>query len=405
MQSSSREKLEVIIGNPWLVKAGIPLILSATAFIAAKILSNRASPVSQEEEELQAGSPSVEIETDLVEILEELKRREYELEKRFLIYQDMKERESTDMDIRNKLCMEMKRLEFLAREASLMEAEAKRMENLMVEYLRVVKKLATSGWEKGLLQKKARKLRKRVGEKSKVVKEQSFCIKARDEEMMRSQRELERKSEVIVELENEVRLIKGVADQLNEEKIEILGKLEMVERSALAKPKIEEVVTKEQYDKVVEEVEHKEKDPTEMENELIHLRWSNACLRHELKRCQEQLESAEEDTNGKSNLELESSPREARKLQELFNDVECDGSGSPLVCDIDKEGSCLTQNGRVSRRKRLARKLRKWVEGGGKIDENQKHEEMIKCFGRHSVAHSEEAYDNFVHPRNSFSSV
>ncbi|KAL8168188.1 hypothetical protein V2J09_009687 [Rumex salicifolius] len=390
MESSSGVKLEAIMRNPWLVKAGIPLLLSTTALITAKILKKRASspvsPVLVKEEDDEGDhsssiSQAIEIETNLSAKLEDLKRREYELEKRFFIYQDLKERESMAMEIRNKLFLETNQLEFLAKEASLMEAEAQRLEELMAEYNRVLKKLENSRMERSLVEKKARKLRRRVMEKSKVVRKQSLCIEARDEEMIRNHRELERKNE--------------------EENIELLNKLEMVERSASTKPMIDEdFVTKEAYDKVMEELEKTVKDQAAMENELIHLRLSNACLKHELKSCQEQLESVQEDTEKKSHLELKSSTKEVVTLQQLFHEVECDGS--PLV--HDNEGSCLTQDGRFSKRKRFVKKLKKWVEGG-KINEKQKNEEMNKCIRRNSVAHSEDAYESFAHPRDSFSSV
>ena len=86
---------------------------------------------------------------------------------------------------------------------------------------------------------------------------------------------------------------------------------------------------------------------TEVE-ELIYLRWSNACLRHEL-----------------ANMVL----------------GHCENGYG------EQASTC-------SKRKKFVQRLKKWVEGSekgkGNLDGKVRHE--IKCFGRHSVSDDKEEH-------------
>jgi len=153
----------------------------------------------------------------------------------------------------------------------------------------------------------------------------------------------------------------------------------------------------EDYNRLVNELEQLHKDRAAETTELIYLRWSNACLRHELMRShghQQQLQLQIEDK--KNYLELELVGREI---------ADCD-----LEQQQQHEEPCLgvaSSSKTYSKRKRLLKKLKKWVEGGDEgmqsnMDEKGKHE--INCFGRHSVSEGAEE-DHQIYSRRSCSSA
>ena len=157
-------------------------------------------------------------------------------------------------------------------------------------------------------------------------------------------------------------------------------------------------VSMEDHEKVLKELEQLQKDGADEAKEMAYLKWSNACLRHELQRCHEQ---ANREASGHvSEPERESGePRINGEMQ----DCNCSLSGY-------EDGHCLAGGSRNSiatghvhsRRRRLIQRFRRWVEGG-KNEEKEKSE--IRCFGTHSALQEADIDGQFVHARNSCSSV
>ncbi|KAM2549477.1 hypothetical protein TB1_013841 [Malus domestica] len=150
---SSTSKADIII-KPVLLKAGIPLALSVAGFICAKIVANPSvnpkgssletddqvcsletnSPKFRYEDGLHSFSSTCMHSTECLEIqdnkreleeeisrlrirLDELQKRESELELQFIRYCDLKEQESVLMEVSNMLLLLVARVEFLEREA------------------------------------------------------------------------------------------------------------------------------------------------------------------------------------------------------------------------------------------------------------------------------------------------
>lgn len=282
---SSISKAEII--KPLIFKAGIPLTLSVAAFVYAKIVARRSFPKDPRLEKTgqnsldtnsQFGSeksfhslnsmcfPSVERNEPLVmdtnftnsmerlgvwdkpdleeEILglkcrfEDLRNREQELEMRFIRYHDLKEQESALMQLRNMLLLEMAHIEFLDREISLMEDESRRFEKLLAESLRLLEQLEYWKSESGLLQRKVEKLLRMKKVQSNLIREKDMKIRAREGELSRTQKALESRTNLVNKLEDEVRELRMVLDQLHEEKNELLKKLELEETSTSSFSKV-----------------------------------------------------------------------------------------------------------------------------------------------------------------------
>lgn len=152
-----------------------------------------------------------------------------------------------------------------------------------------------------------------------------------------------------------------------------------------------EGVGMEDYNRLVSELEKLQKDRAAETTELIYLRWSNACLRHELMRSHGQQQLQIEDKKKYLELELEEPCREIAGCdQEQQHEEPCLGVA----------GSSKT----FSKRKKLLKKLKKWVEGGEMMASNmdEKGKREINCCGKSSVSEGE---DHLVCSRRSCSSV
>ncbi|KAK4839684.1 hypothetical protein QYF36_024005 [Acer negundo] len=428
----STSKVQVM--KPVLLKAGIPLAISVAGFVCAKIMARRTillkdSKTSDSSEELRDDESyhslnstssmiceeedgqivtsanfmnsvaiseyqeNLDYEQEISELrcrVEELQKKEWETKLQFARYHDLKEKESALAELKNMLLLEVAYVEFLDREISYMEAENKRHINLVVEYVKILEQLQHWKSESGLLQRKVKKLLKRTKEQSRIIREKNSKLDAREAELLTNNDALEKKSNDIMKLEDDVRGLQAVIDQLQEQKSELMNKLQLVEQSNSSKM--------EDYEQLVNEHEQLQKDRAAEVKELIYLRWTNACLRHESMRNQAEKEKNQEEKD--------------------IVDLAFEGIGEIGECGIENHLNGLAlEHGELcslnvenattcSKKQKLLKKLRRWVDGSEKMKfckfgEKEKHE--IKCFGRHSVDEAEE--EHLIHARKSCSSA
>ncbi|KAJ1418891.1 hypothetical protein SESBI_15494 [Sesbania bispinosa] len=195
-----------------------------------------------------------------------MKMRELALRLQFDQYCDLKEQESLLGEIKNILSLETARVDFLDREISSMDTENKRLENFVEE--------ASEAKEESKAQ-------------TRLAEEQALKIKAEEAEILRNCDALENKINAIGKLEDEMRELQRVLDQLQDEKNELVKKLDTAEKSYASK--------------VLDELEKGKKERADEAKELIYLRWTNACLRHDLTRHHEQQQNQD-----RNHAELES---------------------------------------------------------------------------------------------------
>ncbi|XP_052176130.1 protein CHUP1, chloroplastic [Diospyros lotus] len=399
----ARAKAEVI--KPVLLKAGIPLAISVAGFIIAR-LSARRNPVSNQHEEgsredesfhgldskslasmgddeqdvltgTRYGSDEEEEIFRLRYRIRELQEKEGQLEARFLLYCNAKEEESILMELQSNLLLEIACVEFLGREASSMEAENRRLEELGVEYLKILEQLGAARLEKRLLHRKVKKLLRKTRGMSCVIRQKNMQIEAGEAELLRNQKEGERKDNVIRAMEDQIPELRSLIDQLQKEKNELQNQLQLAENSASSQI---EAKGEEDYNELVKELERVKKDQSVEAEELVFLRWCNACLRHQLmKKNQEEEEEEEtEERNPKPQFDLG-----AHHEHEHEHDHDHDHSKRP----------------------KLIQKLKRWVEGSEKmkqkVDGNQKH--GGKCCRGSSVSDGTENH-HLLPPGNSCSS-
>ncbi|CAN6832324.1 unnamed protein product [Brassica oleracea] len=385
--------------KPVILKVGVALVLSATGLFLARFVSrkeeNEVTSSARNQESTSSSSrrndgeqeEETEIRRDhqqqqeilgLRSRLEEVQRKEYEMELRFERYCNMKEQEVMLMEHKSMLSLEKTQLDFLRRELSGMEEEYKRGQDLVIVFLKLVGEIQELRSENWFLEGRAKKLRRRGKQLYRVLKEKSMRSTSVEKELLKCLDELEMKNSVVKELEGEVKDLKARVDVLQEEKEEV-------------SLKSSEMVNVEDYKKVLEEYEDLKKDHANGVSEVINLRWSNACLRHKVMR---------NETNYE---EVTFSPN--RNLQEYLEmEEQADALALTVVADHEHHEETNHNDDHhheTSRRKRLMKKLKRWVEGNEK-GRSTKLEE--RCFGRHSLTVEPEDEQMF-HSRRSCSSV
>lgn len=272
---SSTSKAEIM--KPMILKAGIPLALSVAGFVCARLIARRSvnprDPLFENRPEVDSqfrdeqslhsfGSstsvPSIEsekpmdhtnftismesfelgdepnVKEELLRLrtrIEELQKREWELETQFLRFCDLKEKESMLIQLRSMLLFEMSQVELLDRDISSVEAEKNRLETLVAEYLRILEQMEVWKSKNGFLHRKVKKLLRKIRVQSRLIREQGSKIEAREAEILRAHDALETRTDIVKELEEEVCELKVKLDHQQEEKNELLEKLELAEKS------------------------------------------------------------------------------------------------------------------------------------------------------------------------------
>lgn len=252
-----------------LLKAGIPIAVSVAGFIFARIMAQKSYPkesssfesdqvsslsletnsrdfrdedsfdslgctcvLSMEESpDIRDYKPEMEQEISrLRSRLEDLQKRESELEMEFISYCDLKEKESALMEQRNILLLEITRVEFMDKEVSSMEAERQRLKELAGEYSKVLEQLKHMKSEYELLQREVKMLLTKANVQACIIREQDLKLEAREAQVLRIHDELETRTKVTKTMEDEIGELRVILDQLQDEKTRLLEKLELKEK-------------------------------------------------------------------------------------------------------------------------------------------------------------------------------
>ena len=228
--------------KPVILKVGVALVLSATGLILARFVSRKednevtssaSNPESTssssrrndgEEEEEHTESLGDHQQQEILGLrsrLEELQRKEYEMELRFERYSNMKDQEVLLMEHKTMLSLEKAQLDFYRRELSAMEEEHKRGQDLVIVFLKLVGEIQELRSENWFLEKQAKKLRRGGKQLYRLVNEKNRRSIAVEKELLKCVDELEMKNSIVKELEGEVKDLKARVDVLQEEKKEV----------------------------------------------------------------------------------------------------------------------------------------------------------------------------------------
>ncbi|CAK9323110.1 unnamed protein product [Citrullus colocynthis] len=255
--------------EPMLLKIGIPLALSAAGGVCAIMMARGSFPASlnlfkprsklienenfhsislEKEEILEAEGEKPNVEEVILSLkgkVEDLERKEMDIERQFIWYQNLKEREALLVELRNTLVLDMAHIDFLEKEIMLMEEENKRFESLVREYLGVSEQLEGQKTENKLLEREVKRLKKKLKDQSKIIREKNLKIEDSKTQLWRNNEEMETKKRMIEKLGNEVKELKMQMGQLQEEKNKALPTISEIEA--------EKSVTMEDFNKLSNE--------------------------------------------------------------------------------------------------------------------------------------------------------
>ncbi|KVH97961.1 hypothetical protein Ccrd_023813 [Cynara cardunculus var. scolymus] len=234
--------------------------------------TNKELPISEAE------SPAKEIK-NLVNTVKTLKERERNLEIQLLEYYGLKEQQAAVMELQNRLKLNNLEAELFTLKIEALQTDNKRLQTQMADYAKVVTDLEAA-------KAKIKVLKKKLRSEAVQNKEQILDLQQRVEKMQEDEHKgvakIDPKDELnlrkLKDLEAEVEELRKSNYSLEIEKSELGQRLEDTEK---LKEELERL--KKENEDLTKEIERLQADRCGDVEELVYLRWINACLRYELR--------------------------------------------------------------------------------------------------------------------------
>ncbi|KAF3324533.1 protein CHUP1 [Carex littledalei] len=223
-------------------------------------------------------------------LAETLLERERGLEVQMLEYYGLKEQEEAMKEMENVLKTNCNEAKFLSLKVESLEEENVRLKNQILDLEKVTNKLDKNKEEIKMLKKRLRSDDDNAKEKIALLRESIDTLADKEDKSAADYEEIERKLERVKVLEVEVNELKKLNARLEEENSGLAHRLDSVQfvaSSAMRGPEeqvLEEAIRlREMNEKLEQEVSQLRNDHCLSVEEVVYLRWLNACLRHELK--------------------------------------------------------------------------------------------------------------------------
>ncbi|KAK4349894.1 hypothetical protein RND71_029207 [Anisodus tanguticus] len=282
----------------------------------------------------------------LKNIVKSLEERERTLEIQLLEYFGLKEQETAIMELQNQLKINNVEAKLFGLKIESLTADKMRLEAKVVDYAKVVSELEAAKVKIKQLKKKVRS----EGEHSKehILALQEKVLKLHDQEKktVEAESDVQLKLRKLKDLENQADEWKKSNQSLRKENSDLAHRLESVQiiASSVLEDEQTEALKEEtlqlrkQNEDLAKEVERLKADRCNDAEELVYLRWINACLRYELRNYQ--------PVAGKTiarDLSKTLSPKSGEKAKQLIleyaNKEESQGERDVNVSDLDSKWS------------------------------------------------------------------
>ncbi|KAI3521463.1 hypothetical protein L1887_10931 [Cichorium endivia] len=251
-----------------------------------------------------------------------LKERERNLEIELLQYYGQKEQETAVMELQNRLKLNNMEAKLYALKIESLQADNKRLQVQMSDYTKAVTDLEAARAKIKLLKKKHKS---ETQENKKLILDfQQRVQKMQDNEhknMVKVDLDIELNSDKLKSLETEVEDLRKSNDSLQLEKAELERRLDCVqmlatsilEDSETEKLKEESENLKKQNEDLSQQLERIQADKCADVEEIVYLKWINACLRHELRN----YKPGSDETSARD-LSKSLSPRSEEKAKQMI---------------------------------------------------------------------------------------
>ncbi|XP_057872631.1 protein CHUP1, chloroplastic isoform X1 [Cryptomeria japonica] len=240
-------------------------------------------------------SNSVELER-LRNLVKELEEREVKLEGELLEYYGMREQQTSIGELQRQLQIKVVEIDMLKLRINSLETQKKKMEE-EVAIAATKKELEVARTRIKELQKQIQMDSGQTKEQLLMLKQQVASLQAKEKEASKKDFGIEKKLHHLKELDVEVVELRRANKELQHEKRELTVKLDACEAkiATLSKMTESEIVAKEREETnslrhmnadLLKQVEGLQVNRFSEVEELVYLRWVNACLRYELRNYQ-----------------------------------------------------------------------------------------------------------------------
>ncbi|KAJ6797026.1 protein CHUP1, chloroplastic-like isoform X2 [Iris pallida] len=222
-------------------------------------------------------------------LVEALKERERTLEVQLLKYYGLKEQEATLRELENRVKVNAMESKLLYLKIDSLQADNQKLQSQVSDYPRAVAELESAREEIKVLKGRLKLVGEEAKEKLASLNQSITNLQDRILKDGETNAEVEKKLTRVKELEGQFMDLQIVNSRLAEENLKLVQQLEsekMAASSNLEHWEAEASHLREENEKLKKEIEQLQTDRCTDVEELVYLRWVNACLRYELRNYQ-----------------------------------------------------------------------------------------------------------------------
>ncbi|KAF5777426.1 putative protein CHUP1 [Helianthus annuus] len=322
-------------------------------------------------------------------LVKEFEEREVKLEGELLEYYGLKEQESDVVELQRQVKIKTVEIDMLNKTISTLQTERKKLQEEVLQAASYKKELNSARSKIKELQRQFQLEANQTKGQLLLLKQQVGILQTKEKDAVRKDIDIDKKLKTLKELEVDVVELKRKNRELQHEKRELVIKLDAAEARIATLSSTTETEMVANVREEVNKLKHTNEDLlkqveglqinrfSEVE-ELVYLRWVNACLRFELRN----YETPAGKTSARD-LNKNLSPRSQEKAKQLMleyagsergqgGDTDLDSNfslpSSPGSEDFDTASidSSMSRYSSLSKKPSLIQKLKKW--GKGKDD-------------------------------------
>ncbi|KAH1059643.1 hypothetical protein AAZX31_02G095600 [Glycine max] len=331
--------------------------------------------------EIEMAHNATELER-LRQLVKELEEREVKLEGELLEYYGLKEQESDIVELQRQLKIKTVEIDMLNITINSLQAERKKLQEELTQGASAKRELEVARNKIKELQRQIQLEANQTKGQLLLLKQQVSTLLVKEEEAARKDAEVQKKLKAVNDLEVTVVELKRKNKELQHEKRELMVKLNaaesraaelsnMTESEMVAKAKEEVSNLRHANEDLLKQVEGLQMNRFSEVEELVYLRWVNACLRYELRNNQ-----TPQGKVSARDLSKSLSPKSQEKAKQLMleyagsergqgdTDLESNFShpSSPGSEDFDNASidSSTSKYSSLSKKTSLIQKFKKW---------------------------------------------
>ncbi|TKY51659.1 CHUP1 [Spatholobus suberectus] len=318
-------------------------------------------------------------------LVKELEEREVKLEGELLEYYGLKEQEANFVELQRQLKIKTAEIDMLNMTINSLHEERKKLLEELAHGASAKRELEVARSKIKELQRQIQLEANQAKTQLLLLKQKVSSLRAKEEEAVKKDAEIGKKLKALNDLEVEVVELKRKNKELQHERRELTVKLNaaesritelsnmtLTENEMFAKAKEEISSLRHVNEDLLKQVEGLQMNRFSEVEELVYLRWVNACLRYELKNYQ-----APPGKLSARDLNTSLSPKSQEKAKQLMlelagsehgqGDTDLDSnfshSSSPGSEDFDNtsiDSSTTSKHSSLSKKTSLIQKLKKW---------------------------------------------